>query len=170
GRCIIGGVLYRGSRLSQLTGAYIYGDYVTGNIWALRHSGGTVITNEFLGFSDPSLTSFGIDPSNGDVLYSDFQTAPASVIKRLVYNNTTNGAPLPATLADTGAFTNLTSLTGPNDPLQPAAGIVPYDINVPFWSDNAIKSRWFSIPNTNLTITFAPNANWSFPTGTVWVK
>src|SRR5581483_1755967 len=104
------------------------------------------------------------------VLYSDFQTAPASVIKRLVYNNTTNGAPLPATLADTGAFTNLTSLTGPNDPLQPAAGIVPYDINVPFWSDNAIKSRWFSIPNTNLTITFAPNANWSFPTGPRWVK
>src|SRR6185436_8636941 len=30
--------------------------------------------------------------------------------------------------------------------------------------------RWFSVPKTNLTIAFNPNANWSFPTGTVWIK
>src|SRR5207247_459066 len=29
---------------------------------------------------------------------------------------------------------------------------------------------WFSIPKTNLTITFSPNGNWSFPTGSVWIK
>ena len=45
-----------------------------------------------------------------------------------------------------------------------------YDINTPFWSDNAIKSRWFSVPNTNLTIGFNPSGNWSFPTGSVWIK
>jgi hypothetical protein len=70
---------------------------------------------------------------------------------------------LPPTLADTGAFTDLTTLT-------PSAGIVPYDLNVPFWSDNAIKSRWFSVPNTNLTLGFNATGNWSFPTGTVWIK
>jgi hypothetical protein len=40
-------------------------------------------------------------------------------------------------------FTNLTTL-------DVAPGIVGYDLNVPFWSDNAIKSRWVSVPNTNL--------------------
>jgi mono/diheme cytochrome c family protein len=41
---------------------------------------------------------------------------------------------------------------------------------VPFWSDNAFKTRWFSVPKTNLTIAFSPTGNWSFPTGTVWIK
>src|SRR5439155_10668253 len=38
-RCIIGGRVYHGSRLKELQGAYIYGDYVTGKIWALRFDG-----------------------------------------------------------------------------------------------------------------------------------
>src|SRR5204863_397361 len=108
----------------------------------------------------------GTDPSNGDVLYAAHLTtgyATSAQIKRIIYNTTTNGAPIPTTLAATGAFTNLTTFT-------PSAGVVPYDINVPFWSDNAIKSRWFSVPNTNLVIGFSSNGNWSFPTGTVWVK
>ncbi|HWQ92183.1 MAG TPA: PQQ-dependent sugar dehydrogenase, partial [Clostridia bacterium] len=42
GYCVTGGRVYRGSRLSQLTGAYIYGDYGSGRIWALRHNGNTV--------------------------------------------------------------------------------------------------------------------------------
>ena len=45
-----------------------------------------------------------------------------------------------------------------------------YDPNVNFWSDYAIKSRWFSIKNTTDTITFSPDGNWTFPTGTVWIK
>src|SRR6185369_3448623 len=46
----------------------------------------------------------------------------------------------------------------------------PYTINVPFWSDNAIKSRWFSLPDTNLTVGFSRADNWLFPTGAVWIK
>ena len=71
--------------------------------------------------------------------------------------------PLPPTLADTGAFSDLIHLT-------PQAGIVPYDLNVPFWSDGAHKFRWFSLPDTNLTVGFEREANWSFPTGMVWIK
>ena len=47
---------------------------------------------------------------------------------------------------------------------------MPYDLNVPFWSDNAIKWRWFSVPNTNLMIGFNRAGNWAFPTGAVWIK
>src|SRR5581483_2170989 len=118
-------------------------------------------------------TCFGVDPSNGDVLFTATKTtgyATNSTIERIIYNSTTNGAPLPPTLADTGAFTNLASLTSPNDPLQPAPGIVPYDINQSFWSDNALKSRWFSVPSLSQTIGFDPSNNWTFPAGTVWIK
>lgn len=70
---------------------------------------------------------------------------------------------LPPTLADTGAFGDLIRMT-------PEAGIVPYEPNVPLWSDGAHKARWFSVPDTNLTIGFQREANWSFPAGTVWIK
>lgn len=37
GMSIIGGCVYRGPRLKQLNGAYLYGDYVVGSLWALRY-------------------------------------------------------------------------------------------------------------------------------------
>lgn len=166
--CIIGGVVSRGPRLSQLYGAYLYAEYATGEIWYLRQTNG-VLTQSNLLFNAGSgerIATFGTDPSNGDVLYAAHLTtgfATSAQIKRIIYNTVTNGAPIPTTLSAAGVFANLSSLT-------PNAGIVPYDINVPFWSDHAIKSRWFSVPNPNLTIGFNPNSNWSFPTGTVWIK
>ena len=78
------------------------------------------------------------------------------------YSATTPGTPLPPTLAGTGTVSDLATLT-------PNAGIVPYDINLPFWSDGAQKSRWFSIPDTTGMFTF--NARrLATPTGTVWIK
>jgi len=165
--CIIGGVVSRGLNLSQLYGSYLYADYGSGEIWSLKNTGTNVTQNSVI-MTDPESTlahisAFGVDPSNGDILYSVLRNGNNSLIRRIVYINTTNGAPLPATLANTGAFTNLTTLAV-------APGIVSYDINVPFWSDNAIKTRWFSVPNTNLTITFNRDSNYTFPTGSVWIK
>jgi hypothetical protein len=70
---------------------------------------------------------------------------------------------LPRTLADTGAFSDLVHLTA-----QP--GIIHYDLNVPFWSDGAQKTRWFSLPDTNLTVGFERETPWLFPAGSVWIK
>jgi uncharacterized repeat protein (TIGR03806 family) len=174
GNCIIGGIVYRGQNLSQLYGYYIFADYVSGRVWTMPASQAVALTQSNLTvtppapiFTETGISSFGIDPRNGDILYTSLS---GNSVKRIVYNTTTNGVPLPPTLYDTGAFTNLMSLTGAQNPLQPASGILPYAINVPFWSDNAIKSRWFSVPDTNQTIVFSPNGNWSFPTGTVWIK
>lgn len=161
GIAITGGRVYRGLNISQLYGAYVYADYAYGTIWALRHTGTNVTQNQIL-FSDPGggISAFGADPRNGDLLYCDVQE---SVLKRIIYNSTSSGAPLPTMLSGTGVFTNLATLAV-------APGIVPYDLNAPFWSDNAIKTRWFSVPNTNLMLTFNPEGNWAYPTGTVWIK
>jgi glucose/arabinose dehydrogenase len=159
GHSVIGGVVYRGSRLRQLTGAYVFADYVSGNIWRLEHDGTVASSWERL-THDKDIASFGLDPRTGDVLLADLSEGK---IKRLEYNDTPSGPALPPTLADAGAFADLATL-------QPHPGIVPYELNVPFWSDGAIKTRWFSLPNLTLKIGFSAEGNWSFPTGTVWIK
>ena len=155
---VIGGVVYRGDRLPQLQGSYIFGDSITANIWALRYAGTGAVSSQKL-LSEASIVAYGTDPSNGDLLLVNYTGS----IKRLIYSTNLVGTPLPPTLADTGAFADLKTLT-------PAAGIVPYQLNVPFWSDNAHKTRWFSLPNPSQTIVPSAEAHWLFPTGTVWIK
>lgn len=158
GTTITGGVVYRGDALPELVGHYIFGDYGSGHIWALTHDGVQATSFDWLA-TTPNIVSFGTDPRNGDVLMASLS---GNRIRRLV-RSTDNEGSLPQTLSETGTFYD-------HENLVPYAGIVPYDLNVPFWSDNAIKQRWFSVPDTNLTMQFAPEGNWTFPDGAVWIK
>ncbi len=47
-------------------------------------------------------------------------------------------------------------------------GLIPYDLNVAFWSDGADKLRWTAVPEGK--IVFSPSGEWRFPPGTVFVK
>ena len=159
GRAAIGGVVYRGARLSELNGAYIFGDYYAGNVWMLRNSGNSLQSWQFLmALPQFHIVSFGTDPSNGDVLICDIGD---NQVKRLVRPPASELPP--ATLADTGAFSDLNTLT-------PAPGIVPYDINVPFWSDGAFKQRWFAIEDAAAKIRPQADGRWEFPPGSVFIK
>ncbi|MFO1497133.1 MAG: PQQ-dependent sugar dehydrogenase [Verrucomicrobiota bacterium] len=158
GFSITGGRVYRGSALPELVGAYLFADYVTGNIWSLRYNGETVTDVQRIA-GRVGIAGFGIDPRDGEVLLIDHDRGK---LFRLARAEPSEGT-LPPTLALTGAFADLQTLT-------PSAGIVPYAVNVPFWSDGADKRRWFSMPDTNQTITFNPEGRWLFPTGTVWIK
>ncbi len=165
GNSVTGGVVYRGNRLSQMTGWYVFADYVSGNIWRLRYDGTNTVPFQRIA-GRAGISSFGIDPSNEDVLLACL--ADGSIYRLAYDTNSSVGTPLPPTLADTGAFTNLTSLTNRTQALSANAGLIPYDINVPFWSDNAHKSRWFLASDTK--IGFEPEGNWSFEPGMAWVK
>src|SRR5262249_17172199 len=76
---------------------------------------------------------------------------------------------VPAPLSLTGVFSDT-----PN--LIPAGAFIPYTVNVPLWSDAAAKTRWFAVPNTGPPYTpdeqigFAPAGEWSFPSGTIFIK
>ena len=82
---------------------------------------------------------------------------------------TTFEGALPTLLSQTGVFTNTPAMGALN-------GIVPYDVNVPLWSDGAVKSRWLAVPNSGAPYTpdeqigFAPTGEWTFPAGTIFVK
>ena len=68
---------------------------------------------------------------------------------------------LPPLLSQTGAFSDVRTL-------QPASGLLPYDLVVAFWSDGAAKSRLVAIPEGK--VAFSADGDWSFPPGTVFVK
>ncbi|HSH14388.1 MAG TPA: PQQ-dependent sugar dehydrogenase [Verrucomicrobiae bacterium] len=161
GTSVTGGVVYNGERFSQIQGHYVFGDAGSGRIFALRYNPDTGQAQSFQQLTSASQpVAFGIDPSNGDVLIARL----GGTVSRLIYSSTpVTGDPLPLQLSQTGAFSDLATLT-------PEAGIVPYELNVPFWSDHAHKSRWFSIPDVNNTMTFSAAGNWQFPAGTVWIK
>jgi uncharacterized repeat protein (TIGR03806 family) len=80
---------------------------------------------------------------------------------------TGEGAALPRLLSETGAFRDARALV-------PVDGLIPYDLNVSFWSDGATKTRWISVPNQKgapaTAIHFSPTGEWGFPDGTVFVK
>lgn len=61
GCSITGGYVYRGSKLKMLYGAYIYGDYCSGKIWALRYDGSKVTEHLEIIDSNLTISSFGED-------------------------------------------------------------------------------------------------------------
>ena len=62
GQCsVTGGYVYRGRGIPELLGAYVYGDFCSGNIWGLRYDGVSVTEQMLLVQSDLSITSFGQD-------------------------------------------------------------------------------------------------------------
>jgi hypothetical protein len=67
GCSITGGYVYRGQAFPDLQGAYLYGDYCSGRIWALaRDPSGAWVSSEML-HTDLSISSFGED--NAGELY-----------------------------------------------------------------------------------------------------
>jgi glucose/arabinose dehydrogenase len=64
GNAITGGFVYRGSLLSNLIGKYVYADYGSGRIWALRYQDGKVVNNTLLYDASFNIPSFGVDSNN----------------------------------------------------------------------------------------------------------
>ncbi|MGJ8724876.1 MAG: PQQ-dependent sugar dehydrogenase [Roseibacillus sp.] len=159
GLSVIGGVVYRGSRLPELSGTYLFTDWGNGEIRGLIPNGANPVPYEVVatsyGFGP---RAFGEDPRNGDVLI-----AYGDSVQRIVRNLSEPTDSLPPTLSATGAFSNLASLV-------PEAGILPYQINAPFWSDGADKSRWLSVPEVADQIGYDSEGPFTFPTGSVWIK
>jgi glucose/arabinose dehydrogenase len=61
GCSVVGGYVYRGTKIRGLTGAFLYGDYCAGNVLAVRQAGGQVTEQADLGLDVDSLSSFGQD-------------------------------------------------------------------------------------------------------------
>lgn len=74
GKSITGGFVYRGKRLPELAGAYLYADYVTGKLYALRYDFDQreVTANQPIGGNILPVLSFGEDET-GEVYFMTTQ-------------------------------------------------------------------------------------------------
>jgi glucose/arabinose dehydrogenase len=61
GNATIGGYVYHGTKLTELTGFYIYGDYISGRIWSLNINDASNPINYELVKTSLNITSFGTD-------------------------------------------------------------------------------------------------------------
>jgi len=194
-RSLTGGVVYHGSRLTELRGAYIYGDHSTGKIWGIKHDGEKVTWAKELADTPFNITAFAID-ADGELLIADHRGNDEGGFHTLVPNQLLRGtsgergrggqahfAPktpqnepvpyekFPRKLSDSGLFHTV-------EKHEMAEGLIPYSVNSPLWSDGALKARWLALPPTMVEngkevpahIDFRLNRGWNFPDDTVLVK
>ncbi|HEX5472780.1 MAG TPA: PQQ-dependent sugar dehydrogenase [Lacipirellulaceae bacterium] len=76
GKSIIGGNVYRGKAVPELQGLYLYADYVTGQVWALRYDSkeSRVVSNRTIQQKGAPILSFGQD-DEGEVYFLTQQGA-----------------------------------------------------------------------------------------------
>jgi glucose/arabinose dehydrogenase len=76
GKSITGGSVYRGALLPELEGYYLYGDYVSGRIWALRYDEAKkrVVANRIIKDRSVPIMSFGED-EKGEVYFLTHTTS-----------------------------------------------------------------------------------------------
>ncbi|MGB9688508.1 PQQ-dependent sugar dehydrogenase [Thermogutta sp.] len=161
GMSVTGGRVYRGQRIPEFYGAYFYGDYVTGNVWILRlDENKQVIENRKVARTGLNISSFGEDAA-GELYFTAFDGYVYRFRKRSG-NLSAIAAAFPRKLSETGLFADAADLV-------PSEGLLPYDVNVPLWSDGAMKQRFLALPRGQ-SVTFSEKGQWQFPEGTVLVK
>ncbi len=168
-RSITGGYVSQSDRLPELKGAYIYGDYDTGKLWSLKYSGGKVTEHRQLTDTQIRIVEFAQDGA-GEVYLVDFASGGLHRIVKAPPQVETK--PFPRKLSETGLFASTKDHV-------PAAGLIPYSVNAPLWSDGAEKDRFIALPGDtriefdDVVYPHGPeysDVGWRFPDGTVLVK
>ena len=155
---ITGGFVYRGNRLQALRGAYIYGDFQTGIVWAAQLQRDGVTQVDEIARTPLQLVAFGED-NDGELYLLDYRDR----IYRLVANpEETQSHKFPRKLSETGLFASVKSQT-------PSPGVITYSINAHQWADHTRSERYFAIPDSG-RISMDDRGNWQFPPGSVIAK
>ncbi|MBI3860676.1 MAG: PQQ-dependent sugar dehydrogenase [Planctomycetia bacterium] len=157
-RSITGGVTYLGKKFPEFAGAYIYGDYGTGKIWAARYDGKKVASVKEIADTPYQILGFGID-ATGELYFVDY-AGPLYTLERR--SDEKPLPPFPTRLSETGLFKSVAGHV-----VEPA--LIPYSVNSPLWSDHAHKERFIALPGMS-QIEFSEDEAWKFPEATVLVK
>jgi uncharacterized repeat protein (TIGR03806 family) len=149
----VGGFVYHGTAIPALADRYVFGDYSRGDIWALDSGN----QPELIARTGRRITSFA-EEANGELLVVD--TAGGEVLRL---------EPAPPSSDLVAERLSETGCLLASDPREPAAGLVPYDVRVPFWSDTAVKRRFLALPEGEAA-TIRPDGRLVLPVGSVLVK
>lgn len=133
---ITGGYVYRGQRFPELVGTYIFGDYETRRIWSARFDVEKLTSLTDLVRPSLRLVAFGEDSAK-ELLMLSYEDGTIHELQRGQPSESVQ--PFPTRLSDTGLFDDLKSL-------QPAVGVIRFDINAPMWNDGAKAERLLAVP------------------------
>lgn len=173
-KCIIGGGIYRGSAQPALYGQYIFADNVSRRVWSMdiTNPANPAVTQLMqatsVGSGQNGISSFAMDAAGEMYILRMTGTNNNGKIMKL---GTAGAGPPdpPALLSNLNIFSNLATM-------QPESYTIPYGLNVPFWSDNAIKTRYMIIPNNGThntaaeQISYTPYGEWEMPEGAITIK
>ena len=166
-RSITGGLVYRGTRLDDLVGSYVYGDYVTGKIWGAAYDGQRVTALTELVDTALQIICFGADRQN-----ELYVVGYDGTLHRLVANAQSQvNEDFPRRLSATGLFAST-----PDHKVAP--GVIPYSVNAEPWTDHASAERYVALPgNSQLERYDKSNVqagyiqgHWKFPNDAVLLK
>jgi glucose/arabinose dehydrogenase len=157
-RSITGGYVYHGTAMPSLVGTYIYGDFATGNIWALTYDAANKPTPTILTTVEAqTLVSFA-QGNDGEI----YTVQINGILSKLVPIGSPPPDDFPRLLSELGCM-------NPGDARKPGPALIPYDVNSQLWADGADKERFFAIPD-GTTIDINPEQDWELPVGSVVIK
>ena len=155
-RSLTGGVVYYGTRLPELEGAYVYGDYSSGTIWGARHDGNRLTWHKGLARTQLQIAAFAVNHHN-ELLIVDH----GGGIYRMARAPERPRPEFPKSLSETGIFVSTKDH-------QVHSGVLPYSVIAPGWADGADIQRFIGLPGENrIDLT---NGGWGFPDGTVLMQ
>ena len=153
-RSLTGGVTYRGASLSSLNGAYVYGDYSTGKIWAGRHNGQKVVSHQEIADTPLAIVAFS-NSHQGDLLVVDTSAGIYKLERNPDLDRLDELPKFPGKLSKTGLFISTKDHVASD-------GVIPYDVVAPGWTDGASSKRFIAVPD-QLQISWSANRGWGFP-------
>ena len=156
---LTGGRVYYGSKLPELHGAYLYGDWGTGKIWAVRHDGEKILWHKELADTTLSIGGFGVD-HDGEIFVVD--QAQGGLYRLVPTPAEEPRQAFPRTLSETGLFTSVETHTVDE-------GLIPYGVKVPRWSGGARAERYVALPFDS-KMGYTERSGWQFPEGAVVIK
>lgn len=148
GASITGGFVYRGQRLPELDGTYVFGDWETRRIWGAKvHDDGTLGERQDLIDPTVRIIDFAEDRA-GELYLLDHDDGSIYTLQRA--ERKTDSHRFPKWLSETGLFRSVESH-------EVAPGVLPFSINAEQWSDGATAARFLGVPGSG-TIQIHPAA------------
>jgi uncharacterized repeat protein (TIGR03806 family) len=156
---VIGGFVYEGNSLPALAGHYVFGDYVTGLMWAFRWDGSEPKDFRRIANTRGRPLAFGRDRA-GEL----FMGRLDGEIHQLVA-----APPPPSSAVEPPRLLSATGLFASTHELSPAPGVLPYAINTPLWSDGAVARHFLAMPGEK-SIRFSTDGTWLLADGSALVR
>lgn len=169
---VTGGYVYRGQRLPWLTGQYLFGDWISGQIWSLPPD-----TDQYQRVASGPVRVIALVPdSAGEPLVVSHQSETS--LYRLVPNADLEAERLaardfPRRLSETGLFQDTATH-------QWSAGVQAFRVAWPMWQDAAVSQHAVGLPEmSSVTVYDSPrplesvamfNSRLHYPAGAVLAK